>query len=63
MNDLPVETINLWSERWTFAHGWHWKYERTCHIETSEQWLEVFQKDEPLIKFKLSKTKPKACKK
>ena len=62
MNDSKIETISLWSYRWSFSHGWHWKYERTCHIDTSNQWLEVFKKDEPTIQFKLSKKKPRILK-
>jgi hypothetical protein len=61
MNEIK-QTTKLWSYRWSFARGWRWQLERECHIETSLQWLEVFKKDEPSIKFKLSKKRPIVCK-
>lgn len=54
-----MNTITLWSKRYTFARGWHWKLERECDETTKEQWLKVFQESEPNIEFKLSNRKPK----
>ena len=50
---------NLYSKRFTIARGWHWKLERECLEENAKSWLEVFQKDEPSITFKISKKTPK----
>jgi len=36
----------------------YWNLERQCAAETADQWLEVFQKDEPDEIFKLSLRKP-----
>lgn len=36
-----------------------WNYQRTCLVETSQQWLGIFQKDVPGETFKLSKYAPK----
>ena len=37
----------------------YWIYIRSVTEETREQWLSIFQKDEPNEIFKLSKSKPK----
>ena len=52
-------TTNLYSKRFTPARGWHWELERGCNISTANDWLEVFQKDEPTVEFKISKKTPK----
>lgn len=54
-----MKITNLWSKRWNPARGHHWKLERECSIENSFAWLEVFQKDEPDVEFKLSEKKPR----
>ena len=54
----PHTTLNpsLW--RYNQVTG-YWTHERSCLPETAEQWLAVFQKDEPDAYFKISKHKPK----
>lgn len=51
--------LNLWSKRWSTAKGWHWKLERDCLPENKDAWLDVFQKDEPTIEFKVCLNRPK----
>lgn len=48
----------LWSARWSAARGYTWQRERDCDAGTALQWLAVFQKDEPEIKFVVSDKKP-----
>lgn len=54
-----MKKLYLWSKRWSTARGEHWIIERLCEPATAEQWLEVFQKDEPTVEFKLSYKRPK----
>lgn len=51
--------LNLWSKRWSTAKGWHWKLERDCLPENKDAWLDVSQKDEPTIEFKVRLNRPK----
>lgn len=48
--------IKLW--RYNPITG-YWDYERDCDDDTADQWLTVFQKDDPEGLFKLSKMKPR----
>jgi len=36
----------------------YWDHQRGCAPETAQQWLEVFQRDEPQESFKLSRKRP-----
>lgn len=47
--------ITLW--RYNTTTG-YWDFVRTCAVNTAEDWLVVFQRDEPNALFKLSKHKP-----
>lgn len=38
-----------------------WKYERSVEPDTAEQWLGVFQRDEPDAVFKISKNQPRTA--
>ena len=55
--------IKLWSHRpdKAFANAGpsKWVLERECMISTANEWLEVFRKSEPDVKFVLSDKKPK----
>jgi hypothetical protein len=48
-----VKDVFLHSLRWSPAWGLRWNLERDCKVATSEQWLEVFRKDEGGVIFKL----------
>lgn len=48
--------IGLWKLNLTTGY---WVLVRMCSTETAQQWLVIFQRDEPNDKFKLSKRKPK----
>ena len=48
----------LWSYRWGVARGWRWTLERWCMDSTKNDWLAVYQADEPSIIFKLSYSRP-----
>ncbi len=50
--------MKLWSLRSNGARGLHWAYERDVTPETQDAWLDVFQKDEPNVRFVLSARKP-----
>lgn len=54
-NGTTGMTKGLW--RYNAITG-EWKLERTCAPETAEEWLKIFQKDEPEASFKLSRKKP-----
>ncbi len=54
--------MKLWELNFSSAWGWRWEYQRDVTPETSEQWLQVFQKDQPLTQFKLSKNRPRSKK-
>lgn len=54
-----MEQYKLESYRFTPARGWYWKVERLCNLSTGEEWLNLFQKDEIGIKFRLVKVKSK----
>ena len=45
----------LW--RYNTATG-YWDRARTCALTAAEQWLAVYQKDEPRAAFKLARNKP-----
>lgn len=47
--------LRLWRYNQTTGY---WNYERSVTPETAEQWLAVFQKDEPTAYFKVSRHKP-----
>lgn len=49
----------LWAKRWNVAHGVTWSKERSVTPDTAENWLAIFQKDEPEIEFRLSDKKPR----
>lgn len=48
--------MNLW--RFNPITGF-WRIERTCAPETADQWLALFQTDEPNAHFKLSRFSPR----
>jgi hypothetical protein len=60
--EARMKKLYLWSKRFSTAQGHHWKIERECLQETAQQWLEVFQKDEPDVKFVISSNKPRGNK-
>jgi hypothetical protein len=37
----------------------YWKYVRSVTDKTADEWLKIFQSDEPGKKFRVSKRKPK----
>lgn len=39
-----------------------WKYERECEAEKAQEWLALFERDEPGAVFKLSEEKPRSSK-
>jgi hypothetical protein len=49
----------LWAKRHSVAYGWRWTHERQCSPDTAQEWLAVFQRDEPNISFALSDRKPR----
>ena len=49
--------MNLWHYNTTTGY---WVLQRACDPAEAEQWLAIFQKDEPRAQFKLAKRKPKA---
>lgn len=53
--------LKLWSLRFTPAQGWHWKLERDCASENAEQWVAMFQSDEPGVQFKVNAKRPKVA--
>lgn len=57
-----MNTINLWSIRWSTAWGYHVVLERKCETEFSGQWLKIFQDDMPGITFIVATKKPKVPK-
>lgn len=54
-----MSKLYLWSYRLTVSRGWRWDTERTVTKDNADQWLSVFQKGEPNIKFVVSENKPK----
>lgn len=56
---LVVEEKTLWALRTSVARGKEWKAERKVTDDNAQQWLEVFQKDEPDTQFVVSDKKPK----
>ena len=54
--------LKLWSLRFTPAKGWHWKMERDCATDSADQWVAMFQADEPHVQFKVSAKQPKVAK-
>ena len=51
--------MKLYSYRWSVAYGNHWKIEREVSDDTANDWLKVFQRDEPAVDFVVSKRKPR----
>lgn len=49
----------IWSFRHSVAQGNHVVCERECSIETVQQWLAIFRKDEPNVCFIADTRKPK----
>ena len=52
-------TIKIWAQRWSVARGMHWVVERECMDSTVNEWLAVFRKAEPAIKFVASTRRPR----
>lgn len=52
----------LFALRFSIGYGWQWVHERDCMIATANEWLAVFRKSEPEVKFALADKKPKAPK-
>ncbi|MHC2284415.1 hypothetical protein ACVIJW_000285 [Bradyrhizobium barranii subsp. barranii] len=51
--------IKIWAQRWSVARGMHWVVERECMDSTVNEWLAVFRKAEPAIKFVASTRRPR----
>jgi hypothetical protein len=56
---MSENLIKIYSLRWSTARGAFWKLERDCFPETSQEWLAIFEKSEPNVKFLLAKKMPK----
>jgi len=52
-------TKNLWSKRYSVARGWYWKYERDVTDFSADGWVEIYEKDEPNVEFRVSVQKPR----
>lgn len=53
------EKITLWSKRNNPSGGMIWKAERNVTVETANDWMKIFQADEPNVLFLCSIRKPK----
>lgn len=53
-----VAMTTLWKHNSTTGY---WALCRQCSAEEAQQWLAIFQKDEPHAWFKLSSRRPSAC--
>jgi len=52
--------LRVWSHRFSVAKGWHYQAERIIGDESrAQEWLSIFQADEPSIKFYLARTAPR----
>lgn len=54
--------IKLFALRFSIGYGWQWVHERDCAIATANEWLAVFRKSEPDVRFVLTNRKPKVSK-
>lgn len=36
-----------------------WHHVRTCHVQEAQEWLRIFQEDEPTAAFKIAIRKPR----
>jgi hypothetical protein len=50
--------VKIYSERFSVARGWHWRYERDCNANNRDKWLTVFRSDEPDVRFVAQCRKP-----
>ena len=50
--------LKIWAKRFTVARGWMWLACREVSPHEADQWLVVFQRDEPEIEFRLSYGQP-----
>ena len=55
--DMP-DLITLWRHNSTTGY---WSVARSCTVGESSQWLDIFQKDEPQVMFKISQRRPRPC--
>lgn len=53
-----METIALWSQRYSPSKGIYWVRERDCEVSKAKDWLKIFQDSEPNVNFFLSQRKP-----
>jgi hypothetical protein len=51
-------TLRLWAQRYSPAKGHYWQAERDVTLETANEWLKVFMKDEPDVIFIVATQKP-----
>lgn len=56
---MTEQFTKLWAWRYSVAKGYHWQFERPCNLGNASEWLEVYKKDEPNVKFKISDKKPR----
>ena len=56
-----TKKLHLWALRWTVARGWQWEKMREVTHDTAQQWLEIFKKDEPEVRFTVNTSKPSAA--
>lgn len=50
--------LSLWSRRHSAARGYHWRQEREVTEATAQDWLDIFEKDEPGVQFVVSAHRP-----
>ena len=55
-------TSKLWAYRTDPAYGWRWHLCREVFTNEADQWVNIFQKDEPDTKFVVADKKPKVVK-
>lgn len=53
-----MTAMKIWSLRFSFARGDHWRLERECAEDTTQQWLDIFRADEPGVCFVARTRKP-----
>lgn len=63
IHTITCNQVKIWSERFTFTHGWFWQMEQVCTKAESEGILIKYQQNEPSVLFKISKYKPSPRKK
>lgn len=51
--------LYLYAKRFSVARGWQWVKEGKVNEETAQAWLDIYQKDEPNVLFKVAYKAPK----